>query len=218
LEKGGREMLQEYLEEIRKTELLTFEQEQQLWSQKEAGDLSAHTKLMTAYQPLVFKIAMSFKLSEAETMELIQEGMVGLLEAAESYDYKRGVAFSLFATYRIKGSMLNFLKKSSNKGILYLEEETQEGFSWGEVLAADTIAPSEFVERRILQEKVSQAMKRLPEKEQQVLTSILIDDAPAQTVAEDINISLGHVYRLQKKGVRRIRGMLSRFIHDFNKD
>ena len=47
------------------------------------------------------------KLSEEETMELIQEGMVGLLEAAESYAYERGVAFSLFATYRIKGSMLN---------------------------------------------------------------------------------------------------------------
>ena len=39
----------------------------------------------------------------------------------------------------------------------------------------------------------------------------------AQAVAEAIDISLGHVYRLQKKGVRRIRGMLSRFIHDFNK-
>ena len=211
-------MLLEYLEEIRKTELLEEAEEKQLWQARAAGDMCAHTKLMTAYQPLVFKVAMSFKLPEAETMELIQEGMVGLLEAAESYDYKRGVAFSLFATYRIKGSMLNFLKKSSSLGIVSLEEEVREGFSWGETLVAETATPLEVVERHLLQEKVTQAMDRLPAKEQKVLTSLLLDDVPAQNVADDINVSLGHVYRLQKKGVRRIRGMLSRFMHDLNKD
>lgn len=211
-------MLQEYLEEIRKTELLSIEEEKKLWQEKSAGDMIAHTRLMTAYQPLVFKIAMSFKLSEPETMELIQEGMVGLLEAAESYDFERGVAFSLFATYRIRGSMLNFLKKSSYSGIVSLEEELYEGFSWSDILVAENVGPCEIAERHVLQEKVCQAMHRLPAKEQQVLTSLLIDDAPAQAVAEDNNISLGHVYRLQKKGIRRIRGMLSRFIHEFNKE
>ncbi|MGM9530128.1 MAG: sigma factor, partial [Phascolarctobacterium sp.] len=82
-------MLQSYLEELRKTPLLEPEEERRLWEQSAAGDLQAHQRLMTSYQPLVFKIAASFKLGEAETMELIQEGMVGLLEAAESYDYTR---------------------------------------------------------------------------------------------------------------------------------
>lgn len=45
-----------------------------------------------------------------------------------------------------------------------------------------------------------------------------LEDQTAQFVADSIDVSLGHVYRLQKQGVRRIRGMLSRFIHDFNKD
>lgn len=210
-------MLQAYLEEIRKTELLNPEKEKELWQQKQNGDLQAHTSLMTAYQPLVFKIAMNFKLPESVTMELIQEGMVGLLEAAESFDYQRGVAFSLFATYRIKGSMLNFLKKTSNSGLVYLEEELKDGFSLGDVLATEGAAPCEIAERHMLQEKVSLAMGKLPIKEQQVLTSLLVDDAPAQQVADNNNISLGHVYRLQKKGVRRIRGMLSRFMHEFNK-
>lgn len=210
-------MLQEYLEEIRKTELLELEEEQNLWQARETGDLTAHTRLMTAYQPLVFKQAVAFKLPESETMELIQEGMVGLLEAAESFDYRRGVAFSLFATYRIRGKMFNFLKKNSSNGVVYLEEENNEGFCWEEMLPACVDSPSELAERHLLQDKVAQAMHRLPSKEQKVLTSILIDDAPAQVVAADNNISLGHVYRLQKKGVRRIRGMLARFIHEFNK-
>ena len=76
----------------------------------------------------------------------------------------------------------------------------------------------ESAEQRLLCEKVEQAMHRLPEKEQQVLQEMYLEDRPAQAVAEAIDVSLGHVYRLQKQGVRRIRGMLSRFMHDFNKD
>ena len=94
-------MLQSYLEELRKTPLLEPDEERALWERVAGGDLEAHKCLMTAYQPLVFKIATSFRLGEAETLELIQEGMVGLLEAAENYDYTRQVAFSLFASYRI---------------------------------------------------------------------------------------------------------------------
>ena len=209
-------MLKSYLEELRKTKLLEPQEEQLLWELVAEGDVKAHQKLMVAYQPLVFKIAISFQLQENETMELVQEGMVGLLEAAENYDYTRGVAFSVFATFRIKGRMLDYLKKTNN-GVLYLEGDLGSGLTLGETLASVQVSPAEYAERQLLHDKVTQALGRLPEKEQKVITSMYLEDRPAQAVAEAIDISLGHVYRLQKKGVRRIRGMLSRFIHDFNK-
>jgi RNA polymerase sporulation-specific sigma factor len=209
-------MLQGYLEELRKTKLLEPTEERALWERVAQGDLQAHKKLMTAYQPLVFKIAISFQLPEGDTMELIQEGMVGLLEAAENYDYTRGVAFSVFASFRIKGSMVDYLKKS-NSGALYLEGDLGSGLTLGETLTSVQASPTELAERQLLHEKVTQALGRLPEKEQQVITGMYLEDKTAQSVADAIDISLGHVYRLQKKGVRRIRGMLSRFIHDFNK-
>lgn len=209
-------MLQGYLEELRKTKLLEPTEERALWERVAQGDLQAHKKLMTAYQPLVFKIAISFQLPEGDTMELIQEGMVGLLEAAENYDYTRGVAFSVFASFRIKGSMVDYLKKS-NSGALYLEGDLGSGLTLGETLTSAQASPTELAERQLLHEKVTQALGRLPEKEKQVITGMYLEDKTAQSVADAIDISLGHVYRLQKKGVRRIRGMLSRFIHDFNK-
>ena len=209
-------MLQGYLEELRKTKLLEPTEERALWERVAQGDLQAHKKLMTAYQPLVFKIAISFQLPEADTMELIQEGMVGLLEAAENYDYTRGVAFSVFASFRIKGSMVDYLKKSNSRA-LYLEGDLGSGLTLGETLTSAQASPTELAERQLLHEKVTQALGRLPEKEQQVITGMYLEDKTAQSVADAIDISLGHVYRLQKKGVRRIRGMLSRFIHDFNK-
>lgn len=211
-------MLQSYLEELRKTPLLEQQEERALWERSAAGDLAAHQRLMTAYQPLVFKLAVSFKLPEAETLELIQEGMVGLLEAAENYDYKRQVAFSLFATYRIKGSMVDYLRRSSDKGLLYLDSDIGQGFTLSDALPSALASPTELAEQKLLQEKVAQAMDRLPAKEQQVLQGMYLEDRPAQAVAEAIDVSLGHVYRLQKQGVRRIRGMLSRFMHDFNKE
>lgn len=211
-------MLQSYLNEIRKTPLLEQQEEYALWERAAAGDMEAHQRLMTAYQPLVFKIATSFKLGEGETMELIQEGMVGLLEAAENYDYKRQVAFSLFASHRIRGSMVDFLRKSSGKGLLYLDSELAQGYTLSDALPSAAASPTELAEQKLLCEKVEQAMHRLPEKEQQVLQEMYLEDRPAQAVAAAIDVSLGHVYRLQKQGVRRIRGMLSRFMHDFNKD
>ncbi len=210
-------MLQSYLEELRKTPLLEQEEERALWARAAQGDEAAHQQLMSAYQPLVFKIATSFRLPEAETMELIQEGMVGLLEAGENYDYTRQVAFSLFASYRIRGSMVNYLQRSSEKGLLYLDSEITQGFTLSDALPSPAASPTELAERKLLQEKVAQAMDRLPQKEQQVLQGMYLEDRPAQAVADAIDVSLGHVYRLQKQGVRRIRGMLSRFIHDFNK-
>ncbi len=211
-------MLQSYLDELRKNPLLSHDEEIKLWQKAAAGDIDAHQQLMTAYQPLVFKLAIGFQLPEAETMELIQEGMVGLLEAAENYDYTRGVAFSLFASYRIKGCMLDFLKKASVKGVVYLDGETACGTTLGDMLASGKASPAELAEQQLLQEKLAQALKRLPDKEQQVLTGIYLEDRSAQNMAAAINVSLGYVYRLQKQGVRRVRGMLSRFMHDFNKD
>ena len=142
-------MLQSYLEELRKTPLLEPEEERRLWEQSAQGDLAAHQRLMTSYQPLVFKIAASFKLGEAETMELIQEGMVGLLEAAESYDYKRQVAFSLFASFRIKGSMVDYLRRADRKGLVYLDSEISQGFTLSDALPSELATPTELTEQKL---------------------------------------------------------------------
>lgn len=207
-------MLQKYLEELRNTPLLQPEEELELWRKSAQGDVDAHRKLMESYQPLVFKIAVSFKLPEAETMELIQEGMVGLLEAAENYDYKRQVAFSVFASFRIRGSMVDYLHACDNEGIVYLDSEIGQGFTLSDTLASELASPTELMEQKLLLEKVTQALQRLPQKEQEVLQGIYMDEKPAQVIADAMFLSLGHVYRLQKQGVRRIRGMLSRFMHD----
>ena len=207
-------MLNEYVAEIKKQRLLEPAEERELWARSTAGDAAAHNALMTAYQPMVFKSAMAFHLPEDETLELIQEGTVGLLEAAEHYDYTRGVAFSLYALHRVRGAMQDYLVREHRGGVLSLERLNEQGVALAEVLASDAPGPAELTERAAVEQRVVGAVDRLPEKERTVLRALLVDDRSVAEVAEAIQVSTAHVYRLQQQGVRRVRGMLSRFMHD----
>lgn len=209
-------MLNNYLEELKKIKLLSREEELELWREHEAGNDEAYHRLISSYQPLVFKVATGFRLPEGQLRELIQEGTVGLLEAAERYDYKKGVAFSLFAVHRIRGRMLDYLQREYGKRTLSLDSETIEGsgVSWAECLISGELSPVESAERQFLSDKVFEAMDRLSANEQKVLSGIYLEDKTASDLAASINVSPSHVYRLQKKAVRRVRGMLSRLMSE----
>ena len=210
-------MLQKYLTELKKIKMLSPEEERELWIREEEGDEAAHQKLISSYQPLVFKTAVQFHMPEEITLELIQEGTVGLLEAAESYDYTKGVAFSLYAVHRIRGRMCDFMNREFSRDELSLDRETAEGWSLAEFIPGMQMLPEEVAERHAVSSRVSQAIDRLPQKEKQVLQGIFLENKTPSVLAADIKVTPGHIYRLEKQGVRRIRGMLSRFMRDFKK-
>ena len=197
--------------------MLSPEEERELWIREEEGDEAAHQKLTSSYQPLVFKTAVQFHMPEEITLELIQEGTVGLLEAAESYDYTKGVAFSLYAVHRIRGRMCDFMNREFSRDELSLDRETAEGWSLAEFIPGMQLLPEEVAERHAVSYRVSQAIDRLPQKEKQVLQGIFLENKTPSVLAADIKVTPSHIYRLEKQGVRRIRGMLSRFMRDFKK-
>ena len=69
----------------------------------------------------------------------------------------------------------------------------------------------------MLFEHVAKTLQRLPQKEQAVLEGVYLQDKQQKYLARDMDVSLPYVYRLQKRGIRRVRGMLSQFIHDCKK-
>ena len=213
----GATMLQQYLTELKKIKMLSPEEERELWIREEEGDEEAHQKLISSYQPLVFKTAVQFHMPEEITLELIQEGTVGLLEAAESYDYTKGVAFCLYAVHRIRGRMCDFMNREFSREEVSLDRKTAEGWSLAEFIPGMQLLPEEVAERHAVSSRVSQAIDRLPQKEKQVLQGIFLENKTPSVLAADIKVTPGHIYRLEKQGVRRIRGMLSRFMRDFKK-
>ncbi len=74
-------------------------------------------ELIQKNMPLVKKIAYFYAgrvQKAAEVEDLIQIGMMGLVEAAHNYSPQQGVTFPIYARLRIKGSIVDFLRKSSN--------------------------------------------------------------------------------------------------------
>src|SRR3972149_10958609 len=105
-------MLQDYLKELSHVQLLKKHEEMDLWGRyKDQDDLTARRSLIEAYQPLVFKLVMKMQPKEDLILDLIQEASIGLIEAVERFDYKKGIAFPSYASFRIRGQMINFFQK-----------------------------------------------------------------------------------------------------------
>lgn len=206
----------QYVEELQGVKPLTREEEVNLWqAYKIGGDENARRQLIEAYQPLVFKQALPYR-SLQNIMDVVQEGTVGLIEAVERYDPQRGVAFSLFAIHRIRGRMLDFLQKEGASDSPCMDAMLDEGGSTYKDNLMDTSPTvAEQAESHELLGRIHRAMERLPAKEKAVLENVYLASRDVQAVAEDMEISPGHVYRLQKTGIRRIRGMLARFMQNW---
>jgi len=209
--------LEEYIRELKKIELLSPKEEARLWDAcKGKRDEVARARLIQSYQPLVFKQAMPYRTSEY-VMDLIQEGTVGLIEAVESFDPARGVAFSLFAVHRIRGRMKDFLKKEGASDVACIDGMTDsEGIPAKERIMDPGALPEEQAESRVLIERLREAMARLPQKERFVLEEVYLSGGGIDGVADALHLSESHIYRLKKTGIRRIRGMMSRFMQHWS--
>ena len=205
--------LEQYIHELNKIELLAPEREAYLWKAfKERQDNAARRELIQSYQPLVFKQAMPYR-SMNDIMDIIQEGTVGLIEAVEGYEPSRGVAFSLYAVHRIRGRMLNFLKREGRSDLACIDGILDgDGLPMKEQIVDPGASVSEQAETHELSARVQEALLRLPQKERLVLEEVCIGTGDVGTAAEQLHVSESHVYRLQKTGIRRIRGMMSRFM------
>ena len=103
--------LQRYLQEISQFPLLSKEETEELAVRyKETGDAEAAYKLVSSNLRLVVKVAMDFqKYWMQNFLDLIQEGNVGLVQAAKKFDPYREVKFSYYAAYWIRAYILKFI-------------------------------------------------------------------------------------------------------------
>jgi RNA polymerase sporulation-specific sigma factor len=174
---------------------------------KGRGHARSRARLIESYQPLVFKLAMGLRLREEMVMDMIQEGTVGLIEAVERYDPGRGVRFSTFATYRIRGRILNAL--SRERLLLTVEPEEEPGSLVERVQDLGAAERLARVEDAMVVEQIVAVIERLPDREQRILRAMVSREEEPRRIAGELRISLSHLYRLQKQAVARIQAYLA---------
>jgi RNA polymerase sigma-32 factor len=103
--------LQQYLQEIRKFDILQPEEEFDLARKfRDQGDQQAALRLISSNLRLVVRIAMDFQRRWMKNvLDLIQEGNIGLLRAVQKFDPDKGIKFSYYASFWIKAYILKFI-------------------------------------------------------------------------------------------------------------
>jgi RNA polymerase primary sigma factor len=94
--------IRQYLAEIGRYPLLTAEQEAQLAHRVIEGDIEAQQRIVEANLRLVVSIAKRYNNHGVSLLDLIQEGNLGLIRAAQKFDPLRGFRFSTYATWWIR--------------------------------------------------------------------------------------------------------------------
>ena len=94
--------LQLFLNEIRRYPLLTAAEEVELAKRIERGDMEAKERMINSNLRLVVSIARKYQGQELSLLDLIQEGIFGLIRATEKFDWRKGYKFSTYATFWIR--------------------------------------------------------------------------------------------------------------------
>jgi RNA polymerase primary sigma factor len=94
--------LQLFLNEIRRYPLLTASEEIELSKRIEKGDMGAKERMINSNLRLVVSIAKKYQGQELGLLDLIQEGIFGLIRASEKFDWRKGYKFSTYATFWIR--------------------------------------------------------------------------------------------------------------------
>lgn len=107
------ESLEKYLQEIGKEELLTVDEEVELAQRIQKGDKRALEKLTKANLRFVVSVAKQYQNRGLSLPDLIDEGNIGLIKAAEKFDETRGFKFISYAVWWIRQSILQAIAEQS---------------------------------------------------------------------------------------------------------
>jgi RNA polymerase primary sigma factor len=196
--------LQLFFNEMRKYPLLTKEEEIELAQAVERGDLDAKEKLINSNLRLVVSNARRYMRQDLNLLDLIQEGILGLIRASEKFDWRKGYKFSTYATFWIRQAIQRALESKERtirvpnqvaqreRKVMRTERElaTKLGRdpTTEEVAKAAEIEPAQVEEIRDLTRVVTSLDRPVGDEDASALGEFIQDERTGP--AEEVHMSL----------------------------
>jgi RNA polymerase sigma factor for flagellar operon FliA len=154
-----------------------------------------------------------------EPMDLINAGIIGLIDAAGRYDSSKGASFSTYASFRIKGAILDELRnldwasRSQRKKINEMEnpEEMRKKKNYEMIyfyLDEYDTSPDLLMERDEIKEMIAGFIKDLPQKEQLVLKLNYFKGLKLNEISKIMNLSESRISQIRTSAILRLRAKL----------
>jgi RNA polymerase primary sigma factor len=192
-----------FLNEVRRHPLLSAAQEMALAKRIEMGDRQAKERMINANLRLVVSIAKRYQGSGLALLDLIQEGVLGLIRAVEKFDWRRGYKFSTYATWWIRQAVARGVANQAREirlPVHVVEEEQQIARATNrlssklgreptmdELVAECGLAPARIERVRNAPRAVTSLDRPVSDTDGTVLGELIGSD---EDIFEDLNMSL----------------------------
>ena len=231
--------LKKYLESIRRYELLTKSGEFRIGTLVKEGKAKARQDLVEANLRLVVKLAMEYRHARIGLDDLIAEGNLGLIEAANRFDPLRGVRFATYASWWIRKFIIQAIDRQAHQTtspargssgdpapekpetprrqrIISVDDfmQTSSDRHMLEKIASLTSAdPQDVALERQLATKLTAILPKLPAQERLILAAHYgLDGQPPRTlqqIGKEMSLTRERVRQIEQRAIARARRLLS---------
>ena len=210
--------LDKYLQEIGREDLITVEEEVELAQRIRKGDRIALEKLTRANLRFVVSVAKQYQNQGLSLPDLINEGNLGLIKAAEKFDETRGFKFISYAVWWIRQSILQALAEQSRIVRLPLNQvgslnKISKAFSKFE--QENERRPSDdspMADRSLVNESLSKeidrALSTLTDREKDIIQmffGINTQEMTLEEIGDKFGLTRERVRQIKEKAIRRLR-------------
>ena len=203
----GDAAIDKYLTEIGRLELLSMDEEVELAQRIRHGDEEALTRLVQANLRFVVSVAKQYQNQGMSLNDLIDEGNIGLMKAAQKFDETRGFKFISYAVWWIRQSILQAISEQSRIVRMPLNQVGLQA----KISRASTEFEQQYQRRPSAEELadlLDTALQVLTDRERLVL-KMLFGIGRAEMTAEEVATSLGltreRVRQIKERALRRLR-------------
>jgi RNA polymerase sigma factor (sigma-70 family) len=164
------------------------------------------TSLTALYGGWIKRMALLLKsrMPWAELDELLQWGAIGMMESMQRFDASQGVSFQAFASRRIRGAMIDGLRREGSRRrgeIIFELDDVEHAAVENGTAPQDPLALLTSADNRSL---LIAALKTLPRLEYQILAMHFYDDLNNREIAAILDVSEAYASRLRKRALESL--------------